>query len=62
MEVDHIKPLHQGGAPYDLDNLQVLTRPEHIKKTAKENRTPDTESKSKWRGLVNELSCGKTTN
>lgn len=38
-EVDHIKPLEQGGHPTDLGNLQTLCKgPEgcHTKKTARE--------------------------
>jgi 5-methylcytosine-specific restriction endonuclease McrA len=35
-EVDHIIPLFEGGMHHP-DNLQIITREEHIKKTAKEN-------------------------
>ena len=35
-EVDHIIPLFEGGTHHP-DNLQIITREEHIKKTAKEN-------------------------
>ena len=35
LEVDHDVPLHRGGNPYDLRNVQVLTRGEHIAKTRK---------------------------
>ena len=51
LEVDHIVPLHRGGDPYDLSNVQVLTRDEHIRKTAGENRRPDPEREA-WRALV----------
>lgn len=54
LEVDHVVPLHRGGDPYSLDNLQVLTRDEHIRKTAAENRRPDPE-RDAWRALVAEL-------
>ena len=54
LEVDHIVPLHRGGDPYDLANLQVLTRAEHIRKTAAENRKPDP-ARDAWRKLVSEL-------
>ena len=37
-EVDHIKPLEQGGAPFDFDNLQSLCKPCHVKKSAEEAR------------------------
>ncbi len=30
LEVHHLVRLEDGGAPYDADNLQVLTRAEHI--------------------------------
>ena len=36
-EVDHVTPLQEGGAAYDLDNLQALCRGCHIRKTASEN-------------------------
>ena len=51
LEVDHIVPLRRGGDPYSLDNAQVLTRDEHIRKTAGENRKPDPEREA-WRALV----------
>ena len=55
LEVDHIKPLDRGGDLYDLSNLQVLTRREHIKKTSSENRRETTQAEAAWRALVNEL-------
>ena len=51
LEVDHIVPLHRGGDPYSLDNLRVLTRAEHVLKTARENRRPDPE-RDAWRALL----------
>ena len=54
LEVDHIVPLHRGGDPYALDNVQGLTRDEHIRKTAAENRKPDPE-RDAWRVLVSEI-------
>ena len=51
LEVDHIVPLHRGGDPYALENVQVLTRDEHIRKTAGENRRPDP-ARDAWRALV----------
>lgn len=36
IHVDHIKPLADGGEPYDENNLQLLCRECHGKKTAKE--------------------------
>lgn len=35
-EVDHIKPVSAGGAPYDMDNLQSLCSSCHSRKSAKE--------------------------
>ena len=45
LEIDHIKPLEDGGAVYGLPNLQTLCRfPCHFDKTRRErgarNRTP----------------------
>ena len=54
LEVDHVVPLERGGDPYDLDNLQVLTRDEHIAKTRAENTRPDAE-RDAWRRLVAEI-------
>ena len=35
-EVDHIKPISEGGEPFDIDNLQALCTSCHAKKSAKE--------------------------
>lgn len=35
-DVDHIIPISQGGAPFDIDNLQYLCEDCHDHKTAKE--------------------------
>ena len=37
VEVDHIIPLEQGGAPFDDDNLQSICKRCHGAKTGKEN-------------------------
>ena len=37
LEVDHIKRMGDGGAAYDLGNLQTLCRPCHFAKTFAEN-------------------------
>ena len=55
LEVDHIVPLEDGGAAYDLDNLQVLDRGCHIRKTALENRKPLRPEVEAWYRLVAEL-------
>lgn len=36
-EVDHIKPIADGGDPYEFGNLQSLCKRCHRMKTAKEN-------------------------
>jgi 5-methylcytosine-specific restriction endonuclease McrA len=36
-ELDHIKPLDQGGDPYSESNMQGLCREHHHAKTAREN-------------------------
>ena len=38
-EVDHVLPLHLGGAAWDMDNLQCLCGRCHSAKTAGENQT-----------------------
>ena len=53
LEVHHKVPLEAGGAPFDLDNLEVLTREEHIA----EHRKPDP-ARDAWRALVAEVSEG----
>lgn len=36
--VDHIQPINEGGAVFDLDNLQSLCTTCHNRKTGKESR------------------------
>ena len=50
MEVDHVVPLDAGGAPYELDNLQLLCRGCHVAKTRRE-RVTDPE-RLRWIDLV----------
>ena len=47
LEVHHIIALEDGGDPYDLGNLRVLTREEHI---AEHRQQPSTVTE--WRRLV----------
>ena len=54
LEVDHRVPIARGGDLYDLGNLQVLTRGEHIEKTRRENEKPDP-ARDLWRAMVREL-------
>ena len=37
-EVDHIVPLGQGGAPWDVENLQGICGPCHVRKSGAEGR------------------------
>lgn len=52
LEVHHRVPLDQGGAPYDLDNLMVLTRDEHIELHRPDNELP---GRAEWREMVKEI-------
>ena len=57
-EVDHVTPLEQGGAAYDLANLQTLCGGRggcHARKTAGERRRPRTPQGAAWDALVKEL-------
>ena len=56
LEVHHKVKLEHGGAPYDLGNLVVMTRSEHIRHHREENLTP---AQISWRDYVEELLIGK---
>ena len=62
LEVDHIKPLDQGGAVYDLDNLQALCRsPCHFAKTSGERRGKEVDPEVvKWRRYLTGLNTSYT--
>ena len=49
LEVHHLVKLEDGGDPYALDNLQVLTREEHIDLHRAERSDP---ARDAWRELV----------
>ena len=51
LEVHHCTPLHNGGAAYELDNLQVLARDCHILLHQRQT-APD---RAAWRAFVAEL-------
>ena len=56
-EVDHVIPMDKGGAIYDMDNLQVLSRPCHIEKSRRERQkrpmSPEREAEVKaWRRFM----------
>lgn len=55
LECDHVVRLEDGGAPFDMANLQTLCRTCAIAKTATENRRPLTIAEQAWRDLVAEL-------
>ena len=58
-EVDHLIPLHHGGAPWDEGNLQVLCRACHIRKSRLESGRgvgpSAAESTRRWGVLVDAL-------
>lgn len=53
LEVDHVKPIRDGGAAFDLGNLQTLCVPCHSRKTRVEiglgREDPERE---KWKSLL----------
>lgn len=56
LELDHIRPLHRGGAAWDPGNLQVLCRDCHRKKTDTElGRRPETADQREWSRYAGEL-------
>ena len=52
LEVHHRVRLEDGGAPYDLGNLVVITRNEHIALHEEENTTP---AEREWKKMVREI-------
>ena len=52
LEVHHRVKLEDGGDPYSLENLMVLTRAEHIELHRREH---DVEGAAEWRKLLTEL-------
>jgi len=52
LEVDHIKGLRDGGAPFDLTNLQTLCISCHAKKTRVEIFGEMDPERMKWRDLL----------
>lgn len=52
LECDHIKPLADGGEPYEPANLRTLCRGCHILVTRQQNRRPPTPNQAAWRALV----------
>ncbi|MDE0001741.1 MAG: HNH endonuclease [Rhodospirillaceae bacterium] len=52
LEVDHIVPMDQGGAPLAMENLQTLCVDCHIVKTAAENLRFPVEGQAEWYSAV----------
>ena len=52
LEVHHRVKLSDGGDPYSLDNLVVMTRAEHIEHHRREHDVPGAQE---WRDLVRAL-------
>lgn len=52
LEVHHIKPLQDGGLPYDPDNLLTICRSCHIDMHRQASETPGRQA---WREFVNEI-------
>ena len=48
LEVDHMKPLYDGGAKYDLSNLQSLCKFCHRIKTTQEKGRPSPKGRREW--------------
>ena len=55
LEVDHIKPLADGGALYDLDNLRTLCRDCHIGVTRAANIKRLSPGRQAWRKLIDDM-------
>lgn len=53
LEVDHVIPLHRGGAPLDADNLQTLCVACHLQKTTREKDTDP--ERQRWRDYLRTL-------
>ena len=54
-EVDHIVPIVDGGAAYDLENCQTLCRPCHFDKTTLDRGGVPHVPDAGWERLVGEL-------
>ncbi|WP_022684594.1 HNH endonuclease [Sphingobium bisphenolivorans] len=53
IEVDHIKPIRDGGAPYDLQNLQCLCVQCHSRKTRVEVGLAEmSPARAAWKNLL----------
>ncbi|MCY4510477.1 MAG: HNH endonuclease signature motif containing protein [Acidobacteria bacterium] len=53
LEVDHVAPMHAGGAEWEPSNLQTLCRGCHIAKSRQERPTPKVHPEvAAWRRLL----------
>lgn len=56
LEVDHVKPIRDGGAPYDLDNLQSLCPTCHARKTRMEiGLGREDPERDRWKALLKDF-------
>lgn len=53
--VDHVKEIEDGGAVYDIDNLQSLCEPCHKIKTGEEKRRRNQRKKGNGFGLISDF-------
>lgn len=57
LEVDHLKPIAEGGRRWDIDNLQVLCKGCHIRKTRAELGRQLAPKEAEWREHLKTLAC-----
>ena len=57
LECDHVKPVREGGARFDLSNLQTLCRDCHFRKTGRENER--VKGRQEWTRRLTLLPGGK---
>lgn len=58
LEIDHIQPLHAGGDWWDPENLQVLCKRCHERKTEAELGRERTPAEREWDRFVSALESG----
>ena len=52
LEVDHVTPMHAGGAALEPANLQALCGPCHIEKTTREKHGQPDPEREAWRAFL----------
>ena len=55
LEADHVLPLEQGGAEYDLANIATLCRRCHFAKTEAESGRVPIPGAAAWAGMIREI-------